>query len=57
MLTEEELWEQEVEDVVKGINSEKYSSVRDAARKTGISRTTLGERRKGRTTRRKAQEA
>ena len=46
-----------MEDTVEGIRSRKYSSVRDAARKTGLSKTTLSQRYKGRPVRHKAQEA
>ena len=56
-LSEEERWEQEVEDAVEGVKSGKYSSVRQAAQLTGLSRTTIGERLHGRPTRRKAHEA
>jgi helix-turn-helix, Psq domain len=55
-LSDEELWEQEVEDVVEGIKNGKYSSIRQAARLTGLSRTTITERLHGRPTRRKAHE-
>ena len=55
-LSEEDRWEQEVEDAVEGVKSRKYSSVRQAARSTGLSRTTIGKRLNGRPTRRKAHE-
>src|SRR5437764_14790241 len=55
-LTEENVWEQRVEDTVEGIRSGKYSSVRDAACKMGLSKTTLSQHYKGRPVCRKAQE-
>ena len=54
---EDEVWEQKVEDAVKGIRSGKYSSVREAVWATGLSRTTLSECCKGRSTCRKSHEA
>jgi hypothetical protein len=55
-LTEEEVWEQKVDDAVEGIRNGKYSGFRQAARETGLSRTTIAERYNGRPTRRKGQE-
>ena len=40
-LSEEELWEQEVDNAVKGVKSGKYSGFREAARLTGLSKTTI----------------
>jgi len=45
-----------VGDAADGFKSGKYSSVREAARITGIPKMTIGARLKGRPTRRKAQE-
>jgi len=53
---EDEVWEQEVDDAVEGIKNGRYSGFRQAARETGLSRTTITERYNGRSTRRKAQE-
>jgi len=55
-LSDEDRWEQEIEDAVEGVKCGKYSGAREAARLTGLSRTTIGERLKGRPTRRKAHE-
>jgi DDE superfamily endonuclease len=55
-LTEDEEWEQDVDDAVEEYKRGKYSSLREAARETGFSRTTLTARLNGRPTRRKAQE-
>ena len=55
-LTEDEVWEQEVDDAVEGIKNGRYSGFRQAARETGLSRTTITEWYNGRSTRRKAQE-
>src|SRR5947207_10903391 len=38
MLSEEELWKQEVDNAVKEVKSGKYSNFREAARLTGLSK-------------------
>ena len=57
MLSEEELWEQEVDNAVKGVKSRKYSGFREAARLTGLFKTTISKWYDGRPTLRKAHEA
>ena len=56
-LTEAEQWEHNIEDTVEAIKSGQFSSIRAAARSTGLSKTTLSKRLKGRFTGRKAHEA
>ena len=50
-LTEAEQWEQDIEDMVEAIKSGRFSSIRAAARFTGLSKMTLSKRLKGRPTR------
>ena len=46
-LSEEELWEQKVDNAVKGVKSGKYSGL---ARLTGLSKTTISKQYDGRPT-------
>ncbi len=49
-LSEEDAWEREVEAAVEGYKSGKYSSLREAARETGLVRKTIMKRLNGQPT-------
>ena len=55
-LSEDDEWEKAVEEAVGNYKSGKYSSLREAARVTGIHRKTITERLRGQPTCRKAHE-